>query len=43
MVIYDMKDSSYRNLKYIRQWFLFYNQEGSICQQAVGKLGEEMF
>ena len=39
----DMKGFSYRNLKYIRQWFLFYNQEGSIGQQVVAQLGEEFF
>ena len=39
----DMKGFSYRNLKYIRQWFLFYNQEGSIGQQVVAQLGEDMF
>ena len=33
----DMKGFSYRNLKYIRQWFLFYNQEGSIGQQVVAQ------
>ncbi len=39
----DMKGFSYRNLKYIRQWFLFYNQEGSIGQQVVAQLGKDMF
>lgn len=39
----DMKGFSYRNLKYIRQWFLFYNQEGSIGQQVVAQLGEDIF
>ena len=39
----DMKGFSYRNLKYIRQWFLFYNQEDSIGQQVVAQLGEDIF
>ena len=39
----DMKGFSYRNLKYIRQWFLFYNREGSIRQQVVAQLGEDTF
>ena len=38
----DMKGLSHRNLQYIRQWYLFYNQENTIVQQAVAKLGDDM-
>lgn len=31
----DMKGFSERNLKYIRQWFLFYSKDKAIGQQAV--------
>ena len=34
----DMKGFSYRNLRYIRQWYEFYNQDLTIWQQAVAKL-----
>lgn len=34
----DMKGFSERNIKYIRQWYLFYNQEDRIGQQAVAQL-----
>ena len=34
----DMKGFSYRNLRYIRQWHEFYNQDLTIWQQAVAKL-----
>ena len=34
----DMKGLSHRNLQYIRQWYLFYNQENTIVQQAVAQL-----
>ena len=34
----DMKGFSHRNLQYIRQWYLFYNQENTIVQQAVAQL-----
>lgn len=34
----DMKGFSHRNLQYIRQWYLFYNQENTIVQQVVAKL-----
>lgn len=33
----DMKGFSYRNLKYIRQWYSFYNQNISIGQQLVAQ------
>jgi len=34
----DMKGFSLSNLKYIKQWYLFYSQENSIGQQAVAQL-----
>ena len=34
----DMKGFSHRNLQYIRQWYLFYNQENTIVQQVVAYL-----
>ncbi|MCP4346679.1 MAG: DUF1016 domain-containing protein [Desulfobacterales bacterium] len=34
----DMKGFSERNIKYIRQWFLFYNASNAIGQQAVAQL-----
>lgn len=37
----DMKGFSYRNLKYIRQWYQFYNQNITIGQQTVAQLGDE--
>ena len=37
----DMKGFSYRNLKYIRQWYQFYNQNITIGQQIVAQLGDE--
>ncbi len=39
----DMKGLSYRNLKYIRQWYIFYNQEDIIGQQLVAQLQEVFF
>lgn len=33
----DMKGFSERNIKYIRQWYLFYNQKGVIRQQLVAQ------
>ena len=33
----DMKGFSHRNLQYIRQWYLFYNQENTIVQQVVAQ------
>lgn len=37
----DMKGFSYRNLRYIRQWYEFYNQQPIIWQQVVAKSGDE--
>lgn len=34
----DMKGFSERNLKYIRQWFLFYNKDKAIGQQPVAQI-----
>lgn len=34
----DLKGFSERNLKYIRQWYLFYSQDSIIGQQAVAQL-----
>ena len=34
----DMKGFSYRNLRYIRQWYEFYNQQLIIRQQVVAQL-----
>ncbi len=34
----DMKRFSYRNLKYIRQWYLFYSQDDIIAKQAAAQL-----
>ena len=34
----DMKGFSHRNLQYIRQWYLFYNQENTIVKQVVAQL-----
>lgn len=36
----DMKGFSYRNLQYIKQWYLFYNERLTIVQQLVAQLGE---
>ena len=36
-----MKGFSYRNLRYIRQWYEFYYQRITIWQQPVAKLGED--
>ena len=36
----DMKGFSYRNLKYIRQWYQFYNKQVTIGQQLVAQLGD---
>ena len=38
-----MKGFSYRNLKYIRQWYLFYNQENIIGKQVVSQLEMTLF
>ena len=37
----DMKGFSYRNLRYIRQWYEFYYQRITIWQQPVAKLGDD--
>ncbi len=34
----DMKGFSITNLKYMRQWYLFYNEHSAIGQQPVGQL-----
>lgn len=39
----NMKGFSYRNFKYIRQWYLFYNQDDIIGQQAVAQLEKVFF
>ncbi len=39
----DMKGLSYRNLRYIRQWYNFYHGTDIIWQQVVAKLGETFF
>jgi predicted nuclease of restriction endonuclease-like (RecB) superfamily len=39
----DMKGFSHRNLKYIKQWYSFYNQANTIGQQAVAQIGEDVF
>ena len=36
----DMKGLSYRNLKYIRQWYQFYNEQLIIGQQVVAQLDD---
>ena len=37
----DMKGFSLRNLQYIKQWYLFYNQENTIVQQVVAQLDDD--
>lgn len=37
----DMKGFSLRNLQYIKQWYLFYNQENTVVQQAVAQLDDD--
>ena len=39
----EMKGFSHRNLKYIRQWFQFYNEQVTFGQQAVAQIDEEVF
>lgn len=39
----EMKGFSHRNLKYIRQWFQFYNEQNTFGQQAVAQISEEVF
>ena len=36
----EMKGFSLSNLKYIRQWYLFYNQGKTIGEQPVGQLAK---
>ena len=36
----DMKGFSHRNLKYIRQWYQFYNEQLTIGQQVVAQLDD---
>lgn len=37
----DMKGFSERNLKYIRQWFLFYSKDKAIRQQLVAQIAKQ--
>jgi len=37
----DMKGFSFRNLKYIRQWYCFYNGKSAIGQQPVAQLAKQ--
>lgn len=37
----EMKGFSLRNLKYIKQWYLFYSEVSKISQQAVGQIGQQ--
>jgi len=37
----EMKGFSHRNIKYIKQWYLFWNQGNIIRQQAVAQIGEQ--
>lgn len=39
----EIKGFSYRNLKNIRQWYLFYNQENIIGKQAVSQFEQTFF
>lgn len=39
----NMKGFSYRNLKYIRQWYGFYNQQLIFGQQPVAQISEDVF
>lgn len=39
----EMKGFSYRNLKYIRQWYQFYSPQLTFGQQAVAQMGEDIF
>lgn len=39
----DMKGFSYRNLRYIRQWYEFYNQQLVIWQQPVATIQSRTF
>lgn len=37
----DMKGFSERNIKYIRQWYLFYNKDNTIGQQPVAQIAKQ--
>ncbi len=39
----DMKGFSHRNLKYIRQWYQFYNEHNIFGQQPVAQISEDVF
>lgn len=39
----NMKGFSLRNLQYIRQWYLFYNEHVVIVQQLVAQISEDVF
>jgi predicted nuclease of restriction endonuclease-like (RecB) superfamily len=39
----NMKGFSHRNLKYIRQWYLFYNENVAFGQQLVAQISDEVF
>lgn len=39
----NMKGFSHRNLKYIRQWYLFYNEHVTFGQQLVAQISDEVF
>lgn len=39
----DMKGFSYRNLRYIRQWYEFYCNQFTIWQQPVAKISKDIF
>ena len=38
-----MKGFSYRNIRFIKQWYTFYGEDKAIWQQVVAKLGERFF
>jgi predicted nuclease of restriction endonuclease-like (RecB) superfamily len=38
----DVKGFSLRNIKYIRQWYLFYNQKNEISQQTVVSIEKQL-
>jgi predicted nuclease of restriction endonuclease-like (RecB) superfamily len=37
----DIKGFSLSNLKYVKQWYLFYSQTVELSQQAVGQIGKQ--
>ena len=39
----EMKGFSHRNLKYIKQWYSFYNEHVVFGQQAVAQIDEDTF